>query len=397
MNKFALVLVAAQAFVIPLRADEPKPAFRTEPVKKGTLALTLTVPGTLEPEEVVDIGAQVSGQVVRFGKDPDDPKKTVDYRTRVEKGTVLAVLDDTAARAAVNKTRTALAVAEAELAAKKVALTVAERDWERAQRLKASGGIAEVDFEIARGNFETTKAASAVAEAAAGLAKATLAEAEINLGYTVIKSPIKGVIIDRRVNVGQTVQASLSAPSLFLVAKDLRRMSVWATVPEAEIGRVKPGQDVTFTVDTFPDRTFKAKVDKVRLNAQMTQHVVTYTVEIGVDNADETLLPYLTADVRIAADRKENVRMIPNEALRYRPPPRQVAADYRDAYREILRIELTTGLADKSAKFPTVPLVWVEEDGALKPVRVRLGATDGKFTEVLSDNLKEGTKVVVGE
>jgi HlyD family secretion protein len=397
MNKYATVLVAGLALAGVLRADEPKPTFRTEPVKKGALNVTVSVSGTLEPEEVVDVGAQVSGRVVQFGKDPGDPKKTVDYRTPVEKGTVLAVLDDTAARAAVGTARAALAVAEAKLAEKKAALTAAERDWTRAQRLRTSGNLAESDFEVSRGNFETAKALVAVAEAEVGLARATLTEAETNLAYTVIKSPVKGVIIDRRVNVGQTVQASLSAESLFLVAKDLRRMTVWASVPEAEIGRVKKGQEATFTVDPFPGEVFKGVVTKVRLNAQKTQHVVTYTVEIGVDNADEKLLPYLTADVRIAADKKETVRMVHNEALRYRPPARYVAVDYRDAYREVLRLELTTGLTDKSAKPPTVPLVWVEEGGALKPVRVRLGATDGKFTEVLSDNLAEGTKVVVGE
>ena len=171
-------------------------------------------------------------------------------------------------------------------------------------------------------NYKAAEANVAVGEATIQQNEAALEMAKTNLGYSTIKSPVDGVIIDRRVNIGQTVVASLNAPSLFLIAKDLRRMQVWASVNEADIGRIHPSMPVRFTVDAYPGEVFRGKVVQVRLNATMTQNVVTYTVVVTTDNSDGKLLPYLTANVNFELEQRDNVLLVPNAALRWKPRAR---------------------------------------------------------------------------
>src|SRR5204863_6291083 len=173
----------------------------------------------------------------------------------------------------------------------------------------------------AQAGLKDATAAAAKARGVVGDAEANLKKALINLGYCTIQSPVKGVIVDRRVNVGQTVVASLNAPSLFLIAKDLTRLQIWTSVNEADIGQIHPGQPVTFTVDAHPNQTFHGTVSQIRLNATMTQNVVTYTVVVDTDNANGKLLPYLTANVQFEVNSRPNVLEVPNAALRWRPRP----------------------------------------------------------------------------
>src|SRR5207249_497842 len=203
------------------------------------------------------------------------------------------------------------------------------------------GGIAEADYDLAEATFRTNKATLAVGQATVAQTKAALSDAqaalhnaEINLGYCTIKSPVKGVIVDRRVNTGQTVVSSLNAPSLFLIAKDLKRLQVWASVNEADIGNIHSGQPVTFTVDAYPGKVFKGVVapDQPRLNASMTQNVVTYTVVINTDNSDGKLLPYLTANLQFEISKRTKALLVPNTALRWKPEADRVAADVRDEF-----------------------------------------------------------------
>src|SRR5262249_13951341 len=234
--------------------------------------------------------------------------------------------------------------AEADLVYQKAKLTQYERDWERAQRLVGTGAVSGLDFDTARANYETGRASVVkgdatvvTARAAIEKADADLKEAETNLGYATITSPVKGVIIDRRVNIGQTVVAALNAPSLFLIAKDLTRMEVWAQVNEADIGAIKIGQTVRFTVDGYPGRVFQGKVipqgrHAPRLNANMTQNVVTYTLVVSYYNSDGLLLPYLTANLQFVVNSKSDALLVPNAALRWRPLASQVAPDLRDAF-----------------------------------------------------------------
>jgi HlyD family secretion protein len=383
-------------------------SFRKIPVKRGDLAASISATGTLEPEEVVDIGAQVAGQIQSFGRDPRDSSKLIDYGSPVEQGTVLAQIDDSLYASDVDQAQASLAQAqanekraEADLIQMKAKLFQAGRDWTRAKQLGPGDALAASDYDGFQAAYKTAESTVGVGEAsilqakkAVSQAEAALKRAEINLGYCTIKSPVKGVIVDRRVNIGQTVVSSLNAPSLFLLAKDLTRMQVWASVNEADIGQIHAGQPVTFTVDAYPGQVFKGTVGKVRLNATMTQNVVTYTVEVIIDNSDGKLLPYLTANVQFEVATHRDVLLVPNAALRWTPPPAMIAPDARENPQR----RKAPAAADTGSKAkPERGIVWVEAGEYLRPISVRIGLTDNTVTEVQSDELADSTEIVVGE
>jgi HlyD family secretion protein len=375
--------------------------FRTSPVVKQDVLSSISATGTVEPEETIDVGAQVAGQILRFGKDPRNPERTIDYGTPVEVDTELAFLDQTLYQSRVAQAKANLERSKAGLLQMDAKLMQASRDWDRARELGPTRIITPADVDLARANFKTAEANVADAKAAILQAEANLQEADVNLGYTVIRSPVKGVILDRRVNVGQTVVASLNAPSLFLIAKDLRRMQVWASVNEADIGTIKPGQTVSFTVDAYPNQTFTGKVapDQPRLNASMTQNVVTYTVVVATENEDLKLKPYLTANLKFEIEKHSDVLAVPNSALRWTPKPEQIAPDAREIPGS-QRKKPAANAGEKPAagdKEKEQGTVWIEDDGYVRPIKVHLGLTDGTMTEVLGDDLKEGANLVVGE
>ncbi|MGA2497236.1 MAG: efflux RND transporter periplasmic adaptor subunit, partial [Tepidisphaeraceae bacterium] len=268
-------------------------------------------------------------------------------------------------------------------------------------------------WEIAKANIPLSEAAVSQAQAAVLGAQAALDRATRNLSYCTIKSPVKGVIIDRRVNIGQTVVASLSAPSLFLIAKDLTRLQVWVAVNEMDIGNIRAGQPVTFTVDAFPNVTFRGEVNKVRLNATMTQNVVTYTVEVNTDNSDGKLLPYLTANLSFEVSRKADVLLVPNGAFRWVPQQAQIAPDARAAYAARRGQQDGSGggrgpstrLTTRSSTRPSrgggsdfkPATLWVLDGTFVRPVNVRAGGTDGAMTEIRTMDLDVGATIVVGE
>lgn len=397
------------------RSAGPSAAFRTAPISRENLLITISATGILQPEEVIDVGAQVAGKIESFGVDPGSPGKPIDYGTAVEKGTVLASIDQSLyaadveqANAQLEQARANVKRAEADLVQTQAKLHQAERNWARIEGMQESGALSATDYDSYEAAYETAKAAVGVAEAtvlqtqkAVLQAEASLRRSQTNLGYCTIKSPVKGVIIDRRVNIGQTVVASLNAPSLFLIAKDLRKMQVWASVNEADIGSIFPGQPVTFTVDAWPGQTFRGTVAKIRLNATMTQNVVTYTVEIATDNADEKLLPYLTANVRFEVTQRENVLTVPNSALRWTPSPEQVVPEQRGSLqsdrepgeRRSLR---TKPAATQPATGVRPATLWVREGAFARPVDVLAGLSDGLVTEIQGGNLKEGDEVIIG-
>ncbi len=362
------------------------------------------------------MGAQVAGQILSFGKDANG--KTVDYGSPVQAETVLAKIDDSLysadeaqAQAQVQSAAATLQRAEADLEQLKAKLQQADRDWRRAQKLGPSEALAQSSYDAYQSAYETATANVAVGRATILQARASLAQAEAvlrraqrNLGYCTIKSPVKGVVVDRRVNIGQTVVASLNAPSLFLIAKDLTRMQVWVAVNEADIGKIQPGLPVAFTVDAFPGEIFRGEVGKVRLNASMTQNVVTYTVEIVTDNSNGRLLPYLTANVQFELDRRSNVLLVPNAALRWRPSTEQVAPEARDAFEKLAaRKGKPEAGSSPPSKSPDASVatasraaLWVAEGDYVKPIRVRVGLTDGTYTEVQGEGLTEGMNIVTG-
>ncbi len=231
-------------------SSKPPSLFITATVKRGDLSAAISATGTVEPEDVIDVGAQVAGRIVFFGKDKNG--KEIDYGSEVEEGTVLAQIDDALYAADAAQARAAAVRAEADLGQLQAKLFQAKRDWERAQKLGPSDALSQSDYDAAKSAFDVAQANVAVGRAAIGQAQAALQRAEQNLSYCTIKSPVKGVIIDRRVNIGQTVVSSLNAPSLFLLALDLKRMQVWVSVNEADIGSIHMGQAVSFTVDTYP-------------------------------------------------------------------------------------------------------------------------------------------------
>jgi HlyD family secretion protein len=408
-----VALVAALALTgYLLRGSGTSAGFKTVQVKQGDLQATISATGTVEPEEVVDIGAQVAGRIVAFGKDKKGDE--IDYGSVVENGTVLARIDDALYAADVASAKATLALnkagvqnAEANLLQLKAKLYQAQRDWTRAQKLGPSDALSQADYDAAQSAYESAKANVEVGNAAILQAKsavdqsqAALTRAQQNLNYCTIVSPVKGVIIDRRVNIGQTVVSSLSAPSLFLIAKDLNRLQVWVSVNEADIGRIKPGQPVTFTVDAYPGEVFPGEVGKVRLNATMTQNVVTYTVEINTDNPGGKLLPYLTANVKFIVGERKNVLLVPNAALRWTPSQlEQIVPEFRASKKE-QQAEAASQVkpAAKAGKEePARGVVWVPQGAQVRPIFVTLGLSDASLMEVESRDLKEGTLVVVGE
>ena len=390
------------------RGEQAHPvSFRTAPVTRGDLVAVINATGTVEPEEVVDVGAQVAGLIRAFGTDARG--KAIDYGSVVKAGTVLARIDDTLYAADVETAKAQRQQAEANqrsatanVAQMRAKLLQAEADWTRAQRLGPSEALAPSAFDQYKANYEVAQANLAVAEAAVGQARAAVAQAQAaldkaqqNLGYCTIASPVDGVIIDRRVNIGQTVVSSLSAPSLFLIAKDLKRIQVWASVNEADVGRIHAGQAVAFTVDAFPDRVFQGRVGKIRLNATMTQNVVTYTVEVNTDNADGTLLPYLTANAKFEAGRRPRVLQVPNAALRWTPAPEQIAPELRR--RGGARVGAGREGNGTPPARPGTGTLWVPAGAFVRPLAVTTGLTDGVQTEVSGPELAEGQRIVVGE
>ena len=314
------------------KTAQAKIAYKTEAVIRGKTTQTILATGTIEPEDLIDIGAQVTGQIMKFGTDTNG--KEVDYCSEVKKGQLLARIDDVTYKAEVTISKANLTTANAQLAGAQAdaaqlnaKLRQAEREWKRAQQLGVGDAVSQKDYdaylsayEVAKANLNVGEAKIKQAEAAIAQAQAQLEKAERNLSYCDILSTVDGIIIDRRVNIGQTVTASMSTPSLFLVAKDLRKIEIWVPVNEADIGAIKIGQRVRFTVDAFPEHDFEGKVARIRLNASMSSNVVTYTVEVATENPDSILLPYLTANVSfILAESPADSLLVPAAALRWRP------------------------------------------------------------------------------
>ncbi|HXX35364.1 MAG TPA: efflux RND transporter periplasmic adaptor subunit [Thermodesulfobacteriota bacterium] len=387
------------------------PTFHTVPVKRGDLVATISATGTLEPEAAVDIGAQVAGVIIAFGKDKGG--KEIQWGSVVEKGMVLAKIDDSLYAAAVGTAKGQLeqavankVSADANVLQMKAKLVDAEQDWGRAQRLGPSDALSQsaydqyqANYEVAKANLAATEATVEQTKAAVEQAKASLDTAQINLDYCTVKSPVNGVVVDRQVNIGQTVVSSLSTPNLFIIATDLKRIQAWVSVNEADIGSIFIGQPVTFTVDAYPGRVFQGQVGQVRLNATMVQNVVTYTVRVDTNNDDGKLLPYLTTNGRFKIGRRQGVLLVPNAALHWSPKPTEIAAGSA----KTSRASGVSSTRDSEAGSETVGAakthgtVWVEQGEFVRPVQVSVGLTDGTSTEVEGAELSEEMRVVVGE
>jgi HlyD family secretion protein len=392
-----------------------KISFNFAEVTRGRLEATVGSTGTLQPRELVDVGAQVLGRIIYIGKDPNTASGIVDWDSEVvgpeldadgkvvKRGTLLAQIDPSLYRAQRDSSAASLKAAEANVGVTAAALDQATRNFGRAERLIGTSGIAQAEYDQFKATYNGAVANLELAKANVGLAAAALNQAQTNLDYTTISAPVKGVVIDRRVNVGQTVVASLSAPSLFLIAKDLSRMEVWATVNEVDVGKIRPGQDVRFTVDAFPGKANQGKVVPqgklpFRLNATMNQNVVTYTVVVSVDNRDGLLRPYMTANLTFVVADKTDVLLVPNAALRWQPTTEQIAPDLRDGYSRRRGKRRSPADVDSLSR----GFVWVPGgDDHVRYIEVRTGLSDSVNTEVVGTDpdgaLTEHTRLITGE
>lgn len=359
----AIIVVIAIAGFFLFRGKGNEPKFRTQKVVRGDIEMAITATGTVNPVTTVLVGTQVSGTIKKI---------YVDFNSPVKKGQLIALIDPALFEAQVNQAKANLLSAKANLEKAEVTVVDAKRTMDRNKELLAKNLIAQSDFDTAETNYETAKASVSAAKSQVGQSEAALSLAETNLHYTKIVSPVDGIVVSRNVDVGQTVAASFQTPTLFSIAQDLTKMQIDTNVAEADIGNVKVKQDVEFTVDAYPDTTFKGKVWQVR-NAPITvQNVVTYDVVIQVDNSELKLKPGMTANVSIIISIKKDVLKIPNAALRFKPVEK----------------DKTTAQAKGSG-------VWILEKDKPKRIPVSLGISDGSYTDLVSGKISEGQELIV--
>lgn len=341
----------------------------TAALERGAITQTVAANGTLNPVKLVSVGSQISGIV---------HKLYVDFNDRVREGQVLLELDPALTRAQLQQS-------EANLASANASLELAQANEVRARNLYAQEYMSRLELD------QTVQALKA-AQAQVALVQAQVARDRINLGFTVIRSPVSGVVVSRQVDLGQTVAASLSAPTLFQIAQDLSKMQIDSNYAEADVGSIRVGQAVDFRVDAFPSRNFSGKVRQIRLNPTTLQNVVTYNVVIAVDNPGQLLMPGMTAYVNIMLAERAGALLVPNVALRFRPGNGTASAGKaRNGDRS--GMERGKGIGDDNNKQTST--VYVLENGQPKSMRIAVGITDGRMTEVLEGDLKESDKVIV--
>ena len=369
MNRNLKIILAASAVGVALswlfRGDNEINSYQTYKLAKGDIVEKITASGTINPISTINIGTQVSGTISEI---------YVDYNSKVKKNQLLAQIDPALFEATVGQKRAALSVAKAEVQVAENEMDYAKKNLERIKKLNASRYSADKELDLAEKEYNNAVAQLALKKAQVEQNQAALDSAETELRYTKIISPVDGIVVSKEVEVGQTVAASFQTPTLFNVAEDLTKMQIEASVVEADIAKVKNGQTVEFSVDSFPDEVFIGKVTQVRNEAINTSNVVTYEVIIEVDNKDFKLKPGMTANVEIITAQKKDVFLVPNKALRF-----YVTDENGDTKR----------YKDKG--------VWVLK--GLNPVRlvIKTGVADDDFTEISGENLEKGMKVILEE
>ncbi|MDR2240360.1 MAG: efflux RND transporter periplasmic adaptor subunit [Zoogloeaceae bacterium] len=399
----ALAAGAGYYFYQKRAAAGPETRYKTEALGRGEVTQTVSANGTLNPVTLVSVGTQVSGTVKSL---------YVDFNDEVKEGQILAELDDSTLAAQVRQSDASVANAEA-------ALTLARVSEKRMQELFRQEYVS-------RQELDQATATRASAEAQTNLARAQNDRDRANLRYSVIRSPVSGVVVDRQVDIGQTVAASFQTPTLFKIAQDMTEMQIYTTFAEADIGPIRVDQPVRFNVDAFPNRSFQGKVKQLRLNPTTQQNVVTYNVVVAVDNPEQILLPGMTAYVAITVAQKKDALLVPNTALRFKPPETEKSAEKSETAAPPAGGGSTNSAGSansansagaagaasapgaagngppaggerRSKRDTGSGTVYVLDGKVIKPVKVRTGITDSRFTEVVSGELKEDDKVIVGE
>lgn len=386
----ALAIVLS-AWIGPRSGDDAKaPRYRTEAASIGTLVVKVSATGNLQPTNQVDVGSELSGIV---------EKVYVDENDHVRKGQVLAELDLSKLKDAVERSRAALAAAQAQ--SLQAEATVAEKRAAlvRLQRVsEQSGGtfISQSDLDTAEANAKRADADLASARAGVAQARAALKSDETNLAKAAIRSPIDGIVLTRKVEPGQTVAASFQAPVLFTLAEDLAKMELHVDVDEADVGQVQVGQPATFTVDAWPGRRYDAVITRVGYGSQEKEGVISYLAVLDVKNDDLSLRPGMTGTAEITTATREHALLVPNAALRFTPPATDASTPKKrnSVIGALVPRPPQTPRKVRSSGGEAQPRVWVLDAGVPKPVDVRTGVTNGKYTEITSGELKDGTEVI---
>ena len=405
-----VVMGGAIFFVFKRVSGKTEPPIYVAPVTRGDVALTVQATGVLQASRTVSVGTQVSG-VVR--------KLYVDYNSIVRKGQLIAEIDPALSEAALQSAQAALDRANIQLQAAQQTLAIDTESRDREERLFGHSLATEQDRETADLQVQSDEAAVDQDKAAIIVAQAGVDQAKVTLGYCTIRSPIDGVVVTRNADEGQTVASGFAVPSLFVIATDIEKLQLSARVDEADIGKLHPGQDVSFTVDAYPKLTFHGTMTQVRLSATSTNNVVTYQAIVSVRNPDLKLLPSMTAKLVIDVGRATNVVLVPNTALRFRPNPDIFAALGQTPVQvpsllnaklppsTVPPLPLPAGAAaadadhgDIDTKYGATPHpraagdVWVLDHGRLRLVPVIVGITDGTWSELIRGNLTPGDELV---
>lgn len=385
ITTFLLVLAAAAWFFFLRAGKDNSVQYKCISVTKGSIENVISSSGTLSPVTKVEVGTQVSGTIDRV---------LVDYNDKVKKGQIIAELDVSLLKLAVTDASSGLEKARSQF-------EESEAAYKRNLQLFEKGLLAESELQTSKTTYQSSKASVTIAEVA-------LKRAELNMKYAIIRSPIDGTVIDRNVEEGQTVAASFSTPTLFIIAEDMSKMEIQAAVDESDIGEIKLGMPVRFTVQAYPDRKFSGVVKQIRVQPTTTSNVVNYTVVVSADNGEGLLLPGMTATVDFVVSSKTDVYIVPNSALKFQPTADEIAENIEGIKKntgaappDSLRDKIFpggSGAPEKNSPLSSLKQLWIlDESGRLIMIPVRTGITDGTNTEILDGPmLKEGMKVISG-
>ncbi|MDD5285485.1 MAG: efflux RND transporter periplasmic adaptor subunit [Desulfuromonadaceae bacterium] len=366
----------------------PETSYKTVRIERGTIISNVAATGNLSAVTTVQVGTQVSGTI---------QKLYVDYNSRVKKGQAIAEIDPSLFNASVEQSRGNFLSAEANLQKAKVTLADAERTINRNKKLLADGIISQSDYDLAETALQSAQTSVKAAEGSVAQTHGALMQSKTNLNYSVIRSPVDGVIISRAIDVGQTVAASFQTPTLFTIAQDLTKMQIEVSVDEADISRIALDQNATFTVDSYPEQSFKGKVVQIRSAPIITQNVVTYIVVVNVDNSDLKLKPGMTANVSVEVARKDVVLKLPPSALRFKP--KSIADDPKEKRQAG---GAPAGAGREAGSKPAGgrkgnggQRVYILKENKPVAVPVKTGIANNSAIELVESALKEGDEVII--
>ncbi|HEY0720653.1 MAG TPA: efflux RND transporter periplasmic adaptor subunit [Gammaproteobacteria bacterium] len=378
-----VALVALALYLLPGSRSAPAMAYRTIEARTGSLVVTVTTTGTLQPVNRVDIGSELSGTIASV---------EVDFNDHVEEGTVLARLDTEILEARIAEAKASLQSAKARIAEASATVTETNVNLQRCLALLKQQMCSRSERDTMKAAYLRAQANETVAKSQLEMAQAALTLEQTNLRKAVIRSPISGVVLDRKVEPGQTVAASFQTPVLFTIAEDLKRMELSVAVDEADVGQVRTGQSASFTVDAFPRRTFSAKVVQIRQAPKTVEGVVTYETVLEVDNSELLLMPGMTATAQIIVNQIDNALLVPNAALRFTPPETPSSKGFSFS---LFPRRSPTAQKPRAVGRERTAQVWIERERVPVAIPITTGATDGQWTEVSEGAVKAGDALLV--